>query len=130
MAKEDLSIDIELAGYKGRITHIWASAATPLLKTRDSLLVNVEFAEPHPAGSILSMAISISADSAIATLSIHSEGKQRDVLLALVKREGDKQVAETVARHLKERAEAEEQRKHKGIIDNLAGEVTNVLKGA
>ena len=128
MDKEDLNIDIELAGYKGRITHIFAREAFPPLQLQDELLVHIEFDEPYPA-SIISTAVAIPADSVIGTLAIQGEGKQRDVLLALVKREGDKQIAGTVAKHLKKEAEWQQRNKHRAILDNLAREATEALKG-
>jgi len=53
---------------------------------------------------------------------------QRDVLLALIKREGNKQIGETIAQHKKERAERLERDAAKEHLDDMAREAEAVLR--
>lgn len=120
MAKEKLNIEIELCGYKGRITHLWAREADPPWHPEDTLYVNVEFDEPHPE-NIISTAISIPIKYA-------SERNLED-LLYLIKTEGEKQLSETLAKHRKEREDRKRQQERREELDALAKRMGELLEG-
>lgn len=56
----NMDIEIQLLGYKGRLTHVTYQAAYPPLREEDELLAHITFDEPYPENTI-STAISIPA---------------------------------------------------------------------
>jgi len=117
MPEEKLNIEIELCGHKGRITGIWAREALPPWYPEDMLYFLFDFDEPQPQG-ILSTAVIVPAKE-----------YSREELLAVVKKEGEQQVAETIARYVKER-EASALRQQKQVeLDALAKRTEELLGG-
>lgn len=117
MAEVKLNIEIELCGHKGKITHIWAREAYPPWHPEDTLYVNVEFDEPYPE-SIISTAISIPAKE-----------YSREKLLEVVKTQGEKQVAETLAKRRKEREDSQRREERREELDALAKRMGELLEG-
>lgn len=117
MAEVTLNIEIELCGYRGRITYLRAREAYPPWLPEDTLYVNVEFDEPYPE-SIISTAISIPAKE-----------YSREKLLEVVKKEGEKQVAETLAKHRKKREDSERRQERREELDALAKRMEGLLEG-
>jgi len=106
-----MNIAIELCGYKAKLTSIYARAANPPWQTEDDLAVYVEFDEPYPE-SIISTAVSI-------PLKIYT----REELVETVKKEGEKQVAATLAKHREEREKNKRQAEHKQALEAFAKEL-------
>lgn len=119
MSEVKLDIEIELCGYKGRITYIFAREAYSPWHPEDTLYVNVEFDEPIPE-SLISTAICIPAR--------YASGRNRDDFLYLIKAEGEKQFLETLARHRKERADSQSQAQRREEVDALAKRMEELLK--
>lgn len=119
MSQVKLDIEIELCGYKGRITHIFAREAFSPWHPEETLYVNVEFEEPHPEG-IPSTAISIPFK--------YASGRNREDLLYLIKKEGEKQVSETLARRRKERADSQSWAQRREELDALLKKMEELLK--
>lgn len=117
MAEEKLNIEIELCGHKGKLTHIWAREANPPWHPEDSFYVDVEFDEPYPE-SIISTAIVIPA-----------KAYSRDGLLELIKTDGEKQLAETLAKHRQEREDSKRRQEKSVELDALAKRVEGLLYG-
>lgn len=108
-------IEIELCGYKGKITHIRAKEASPPEYPKDIFYVYVSFDEPYPE-NIVSTAFTIPAQE-----------YSRVELLAMVKKEGERQLAEAIAKHIKER-EANALRQQRGEeLTALAKRMEEVL---
>ena len=119
MTEEKLDIEIELCGYKARITHIFTREAYPPWHPEDIFYVNVEFDEPHPE-NIISTAISVPVK--------YASGRNRDDLLYLIKTEGEKQVSETLAKHRKEREDMKSREQRREELDALAKRMEELLK--
>lgn len=117
MAEVKLNIKIELCGYGGRITHIWAREADPPWHQKDTLYVNVEFDEPYPE-NIISTAILIPA----------KEYSQEE-LLRVIKKEGEGQVSETLAKERKERGDRQCRGERREELDALAKRMEELLGG-
>lgn len=115
---EELNIEIELCGHKGRITHIWASEAHLPWRPLDTLRVEVEFDEPHP-GSIISIAFDI----------LPKDYSQEE-LLTVIKKVGEMQFIDISDKHLKEREERRAQQKRREELDALAKRLEERLKWA
>lgn len=115
-----MNIEIELCGHKGRITHIWAREAYPLLNPEDTLYVDVEFDEPYPE-NIISTAISVPVK--------YASGRNREDLLYLIKTEGEKQIAETLTKHRKEREDSQRRQERREELDALAKRMGELLGG-
>jgi len=116
MAEVKLNIEIELCGYRGKITHIWVRGADPW-HPKDMLYVNVEFDEPYPE-NIISTAISIPAKE-----------YSREELLRVVKEEGERQVSETLAKHREEREDRQCKKERREELDDLAKRMGELLGG-
>ena len=119
MADVKLNIEIELCGYKGKITHIGAREADPPWHPEDTFHIDVEFDEPHPE-NIISTAISVPAK--------YASGRNREDLLYLIKTEGEKEVAETLAKHRKEREDSKRRQERREELDALAKRMGELLK--
>jgi len=112
---EKLNVELELCGHKGRITRIWGGIAQPPWHPKDSLSVYIEFAEPHPEG-IAAMAISIPA----------KEYYERE-LLAMIKKEGEKQVAEAINKQIKQRTICNLRQQREETLNALAEKAEKAL---
>lgn len=110
-----MNIEIELCGYKGRINRIWASGASPPVSPEDIFYVNVSFEEPYPE-DILSTAFIIPAKE-----------YSREELLAVIKKEGERQLAEAIARHAKEREDNTLRKQRQEELNTLAKRMEGVL---
>lgn len=117
MPEEKLDIEIELCGYRGRIRRIWAREAYPLWHPEDMLYIQIEFDKPHPEG-ILSTVVTVPAKE-----------YSRDELLEMVKTKGEKQVAEAVARHVKEREDSALRQQNREELNALAKRTEEMLRG-
>lgn len=114
MSGEKLNIEIELCGYRGKITHIWAKEASPP-EYQDIFYVHVSFDEPYPE-NILSTAVTIPAQE-----------YSREGLLAMVKKEGERQLAEAIAKHIKEREVNALRQQRREELNALAKRMEEVL---
>jgi len=111
-----MQVEIELSGYKGRIRHIWGRLAKPPWNRKDVLDVWIEFDEPYPEG-ISGVAIIIPANE-----------YYPNELRHLIKKEGEKQLAETIKERIKERASDELRRRKEEIINILAEKAEKALQ--
>lgn len=100
-------IEIELLGYKGRLTHIIPRTAYPPWYPEERLLVNVDF--DKPAESIISTAIAIPVKQ-----------YSRDEFLKVVKKEGEKQLAVTLAEDSAKREKYAQERARKEELETFA----------
>jgi hypothetical protein len=114
---EKLNVGIELCGYKAKITHVWTRQAFPPWHPEDQLLACIEFDEPRPQ-AIISTAVAIPVKE-----------YSRDELLRVVKEEGGKQLAQTLARAREESEKTTRQRQRQEELDAAAKKAEEVLKG-
>jgi hypothetical protein len=116
MSKEKLNIEVELCAHKGRITQIWGAPTSPGLDwlLPDTLLIYIEF-DDQPEG-IAGMPISIPAKE-----------YSREELLAVFKDEGNKQVAEAIAKRIEEGEEYTLQQQRKEVMNTLAKKAAEIL---
>ena len=103
-----MNIPIELCGYKGRLTCIFSRIAYPPWHKDDELLVNIEFDQPYPE-NVISTAISIPVKE-----------YSRAELLKVVKKEGEKQIAEMLVKQREERGKATLRVKRREELETLA----------
>lgn len=87
---EKLNIEVELCGYRARITHIGVIEAYPPWRPDDALCAHIAFNYGHPE-NILATAIIIP-----------TKEYSHEELLVVVKREGEKQVATMIAKRIKD----------------------------
>jgi hypothetical protein len=111
MQEVKLNIKIELAGHNARIKHIWSS-----LSKENALSIWVEI-DGQPEG-LAGMAISIPAKE-----------YSREELLVVIKKQGDKQVADAIAERKKEIEEHSLQRQRHEKLHDLAKKAVEVLQG-
>ena len=98
--EDNMNVNLELAGYPCRITHILARTANPTFARKEDFLVVVEFSKPSPA-AIISTSISIPV-----------KDYSKDEFIEVVQKNGDEQIAASVERHHQddERKDKKEQR--------------------
>ena len=119
MALDDLHIDIDPCGYKGKITRVFPRAALPPWYPEDELLFIVEFAKPNPEG-ILEIAIAIPVS--------RIERKDRENILKIIQEEGNKQLAASIGRAITDRVESDKRRQKEKDLESFAGETAKVLR--
>lgn len=112
---EKLNIPIEIGDHDCKIVHVWGQVATPAELTDDNLTVYFEFINP-PEG-ILGLSITIPAKE-----------YSKDELFAIIKSEGEKQVAEAIARQKKEQEEYALRQQKGERIGALAKKAAELLK--
>jgi len=101
MKTEDkMNVNLELAGYPCRISHILARPANPPYAKEEDFLVVVEFSKPYPANFIET------------SISIPVKDYSKDEFIGVVQKNGDEQIAASVERHRQndERRDKKEQR--------------------
>lgn len=111
-----MQVEIELSGYKGRIRHIWGRVAKPPWNRKDVLDVWIEFDEPYPEG-ISGVAIIIPAKE-----------YYPNELRSTIRKEGEKQLAETIKERIKEREVDEIRRRKEETVKILAEKAEQALE--
>ena len=104
--------EIELQGYKARLTGILSRTALPPWNPTDELLVIVEFNE-HPEGIIET------------TISIPAKDYSPEEFLRVVNECGQKQICDMLERHRKEKKNRKHQEQRKLDLDTLAERIAS-----
>lgn len=110
-----MNIEIELCGYRGIITRIWAREASPPEVPGDIFYVSVSFKEPYPE-DILSTAFDIPAKE-----------YSREELLAIIKKEGEGQLARAIIKRTMERVDNAFRKQRREELGTLAKRMEEVL---
>jgi hypothetical protein len=109
-------VEIELCGHKGKITNIYGFVAQPPWRPKDMLGAWIEFDEPCPEG-INAMAIDIPAKE-----------YYPNELRAIIKKEGEKQVARAKEQRIKERTTDELRQRERDRVEALALKAKKALE--
>ena len=116
MSEKKLNIDIELCGYRGKITRISGLEASPPLRPDAELYAWIEFDKPYPEGTTLK------------PITIPAKEYSRLELLAAVKKEGEIQFSESLARCHEENEKQRQRAEAKKRVEDLAERMEGLLE--
>lgn len=114
--EDKINVELELAGYPCRITHILARTVNLPLTPEEEFLVGVNFSEPHPANFISTF------------ISIPVKDYSKDEFLEVVQKNGDKQIAASVERHRQDDERRDKKGQRQAELDALAHGIEAKLK--
>jgi len=116
MLEAKLNIEVEFCGHRGIITHIGGRDAYPPWNPEDELCVYVDFDEPYPE-NIVSTAITIRA----------KEYSPKE-LLAEIKKQGERQIAQAIAKAVREREDSAIRQQRREKLNALIKRTEEILR--